>query len=197
MLLGFMRTDIDDQNAGRSQEMHQPFQRGFQCSGRVPRPVNQRNVVLTARNATRGRCGEAAVSSAVQLKHTLGRLRSGQDDPMKLGTTGKLDHHFDASISRPCGVGIIHDHHSLALGNVEGRKRQSYAARRPKQAQRSRPLAAALLVLSEYQSPHKMRQTSDLLFQQNFVISVGCQCASFDSSNLEIATYVNNTPMTR
>ena len=77
MLFGFLRINTDDQNAGRNQEMHQPFQRGFQCSGRVPRPVNQRNVVLAARKATCRRCGEAAVSSAVQLEHTPGRLRSG------------------------------------------------------------------------------------------------------------------------
>jgi hypothetical protein len=84
-----------DQNARRSQEMHEPIQRGFEGLDRLQLPVNESYIKPTVRKAAGRRCRDAIVSTAMQLENVMGASRTGKDDSMKLGTPGQLDHRLD------------------------------------------------------------------------------------------------------
>src|SRR5262245_27376890 len=59
-----------DQNATRSQEVHEPVQRGFERLHRVQLPIDESDIVLTMREPTgRGACG-AVEAAAMQLEHS-------------------------------------------------------------------------------------------------------------------------------
>jgi hypothetical protein len=51
-------------------------------------PINEGDVVLTAREADRRGGRDAMVSAAMQLEHLVGALRTRHDDSMKPGTSG-------------------------------------------------------------------------------------------------------------
>src|SRR5262245_44928067 len=60
----FCGIDADDQNAGRSQEVHEPVQRGFERLHRVQLPIDESGVVLTAWKAAGGGRHHAVVATA-------------------------------------------------------------------------------------------------------------------------------------
>jgi hypothetical protein len=87
--------DPDDQRTQGRKKLNEPIQRRFEGLDRVPSPINEGCVLLTARQAAIRRRGDTNIAAAMQLEHQLGAFRAGHNDPMMLRATCELDHRFD------------------------------------------------------------------------------------------------------
>ena len=105
------RVEPDDQDARRTQEVHEPVERGREGFDRGQLPLNETNIVLAARKAASRRCRHANKATAMQLEHSVGSARARQDNSIELGTARKLDQRLDFEIATRILIGSFHDGH--------------------------------------------------------------------------------------
>jgi hypothetical protein len=105
---GLLGINPDDQQAGGTQEPHQPIKRYLEGFERAPSPIDQRDIVLTGRMATVCRGCRANIAAAMQLQHQLDALGASYDDSVLLRAACKRDHRFNDSIA--CWSGTRRSH---------------------------------------------------------------------------------------